>query len=74
LKPGGLFIAQTPDGAAPQARELKERWGALKPLEHLHIFNATNLEIFAKRLGFVEIKFFAPFEEADGNLVAVMMK
>jgi SAM-dependent methyltransferase len=74
LKPGGLFVAQTPDGAAPQARELKERWGALKPLEHLHIFNATNLEIFARQLGFAEIKFFPPFEEADGNLVAVMRK
>jgi hypothetical protein len=40
----------------------------------LHIFNATNLEIFAKQPGFAEIKFFAPFEEADGNLVAVMRK
>ncbi len=74
LKPGGLFVAQTPDGAAPQARDLKERWGALKPLEHLHIFNATNLEIFAKQLRFAEIKFFSPFEEADGNLLAVMRK
>jgi SAM-dependent methyltransferase len=74
LKPGGLFVAQTPDGAAPQARDLQERWGALKPLEHLHIFNAANLEIFAKQLGFAEIRFFPPFEEADGNLVAVMRK
>jgi SAM-dependent methyltransferase len=74
LKPGGLFAAQTPDGAAPQARESKEHWGALKPLEHLHIFNAVNLEIFAKQLRFAEIKFFPPFEEADGNLVAVMRK
>jgi SAM-dependent methyltransferase len=74
LKSGGLFVAQTPDGAAPQARDLKERWGALKPLEHLHIFNSTNLERLAKQLGFAEIKFFPPFEEADGNLVAVMRK
>ena len=74
LKPGGVFVSQTPDGAASQARELQERWGALKPLEHLHIFNATNLEIFAKQIDFVEIKFFPPFEEADGNLVAVMRK
>jgi SAM-dependent methyltransferase len=74
LKPGGLFVAQTPDGAALQARELKGRWGALKPLEHLHLFNAVNLEVFAKQLGFAEIKFFPPFEEADGNLVAVMRK
>ncbi len=74
LQPGGLFVAQTPDGAAPQARESKERWGALKPLEHLHIFNAANLEIFGKQLGFAEIRFFPPFEEADGNLSAVMRK
>ncbi len=74
LKSGGLFVAQTPDGATSQARELKGHWGALKPLEHLHIFNATNLEIFAKQLGFAGIKFFPPFEEADGNLVAVMRK
>jgi len=74
LKTDGLFVAQTPDGAAPQARELKERWGALKPLEHLHIFNSTNLEMFAKQLGFAEIKFFPPFEEADGNLMAIMKK
>lgn len=74
LQPGGLFVAQTPDGAAKQAEALKARWGALKPLEHLHLFNAANLEIFAKQLGFTEINFFPPFEEADGNLVAVMRK
>jgi len=74
LKPGGLFVAQTPDGSAKQAGALKERWGALKPLEHLHLFNSNNLEIFAGQLGFAEIKFFPPFEEADGNLVAVMRK
>jgi SAM-dependent methyltransferase len=74
LQPGGLFVVQTPDGAAPQAGALKERWGALKPLEHLHLFNSNNLEIFSGQLGFAEIKFFPPFEEADGNLVALMRK
>jgi len=74
LKPGGLFVVQTPDGTAKQADELKERWGALKPLEHLHLFNSNNLEIFAKQLGFAAIKFFPPFDEADGNLVAVLRK
>jgi len=74
LKPGGLFVAQTPDGAVKQAGELRERWGALKPLEHLHLFNAMNLEIFSNQLGFAGIKFFAPFDQADGNLVAVMRK
>lgn len=74
LQPGGLFVVQTPDGAAPQAGALKERWGALKPLEHLHLFNPTNLEIFAQQIGFAETKFFPPFDEADGNLVAVLRK
>jgi len=74
LKPDGLFVAQTPDGSAKQADELKDRWGALKPLEHLHLFNSNNFEIFAGQLGFAAINFFPPFEEADGNLVAVMRK
>jgi SAM-dependent methyltransferase len=74
LKPGGFFVLQTPDGTARQAAALKERWGALKPLEHLHIFNQANLEIFAKKLGFAEIGFFDPFDIADGNLVAVAKK
>ncbi len=74
LHPGGLFVAQTPDVAAQQASGLKEHWGALKPLEHLHLFNSNNLEILSQQLGFAEIKFFLPFEEADGNLVAVLRK
>ena len=74
LKTGGIFIAQTPDGGCEQARAEQARWGALKPLEHLHIFNRANLEKFAKKLGFREIAFFDPFEHADGNLVAVMKK
>jgi len=40
----------------------------------LYIFNGINLEIFAKQLGFAEIKSFSPFEEADGNLLAMMKK
>ncbi len=74
LRSGGIFIAQTPDGGCEQARVEQARWGALKPLEHLHIFNRTNLEKFAKKLGFRGIEFFDPFEHADGNLVTVMKK
>jgi SAM-dependent methyltransferase len=74
LKPGGLFVFQTPDGACVRAETLKERWGALKPLEHLQIFSKSNLELLAAKQGFREIEFFDPFEAADGNLVAVMRK
>jgi len=74
LKPGGSFVLQTPDGDDPDAENLKEKWGALKPLEHLHIFNRKNLEKLGTKLGFKEIKFFDPFERADGNFVAVLKK
>jgi len=74
LKPGGIFVAQTPDGGCEQARVERSDWGALKPLEHLHIFNRENLEKFAMKLGFLKIEFFEPFEPADGNLVAMMKK
>lgn len=74
LKPGSSFVIQTPDSECQQAKEEKEKWGALKPLEHLHIFGRKSLGMFSKQLGFKEIQFFEPFEHADGNFVAVMTK
>lgn len=74
LKPGGVFVIQTPDGDSAQAKADQSRWGALKPLEHLQLFSRKNLEIFAARHGFQQTTFFEPFEEADGNFVAVMKK
>ncbi len=74
LKPGGIFVIQTPDGTCEEAKVKKDQWGALKPLEHLHLFSSKNLEIFAKRTGFAAIQFFEPFEHADGNFVAIMRK
>lgn len=74
LKPGGAFVIQTPDAACEQAGRLGGEWGALKPLEHLHLFSADNLKSFAEQIGFVEYQPFEAFEEADGNFVAVMKK
>lgn len=74
IKPGGVFLIQTPDTACERADQEKCDWGALKPLEHLHVFNCENFTSLAKRAGFTEIKCFAPFEEADGNFVAVLRK
>ena len=72
LKPGGALVIQTPDGACAEARGSGSRWGALKPLEHLHLFNADNLATRGRGTGFTEVRRFAPFEMADGNFVAVM--
>jgi SAM-dependent methyltransferase len=74
LKHGGTFVIQTPDVASEQAETLKSGWGALKPLEHLHLFCSDNLEEFSKRIGFVDYHSFEFFDEADGNFVAVMKK
>ena len=74
LKPGGVFVIQTPDGDSRQAHRDQAHWGALKPLEHLQLFSRKNLGLFAAKHGFVSTEFSEPFEEADGNFVAVMKK
>ena len=74
LKPGGVFVIQTPDAGCDQAKDLVEKWGALKPLEHLHLFDEGNLGTFVSRAGFVDYQVREPFEDADGNFVAVMKK
>ena len=74
LKDGGAFVIQTPDGDCQQARTLECNWGALKPLEHLHLFGANNFIDFARQAGFREVTIHDAFEEADGNFVAVLKK
>lgn len=75
LKPGGSFVIQTPDVDSVQARQDGCGWEALKPLEHLHLFNLANLTKLAKRVGFSEVVGVAePFEESCGNFSAVLKK
>jgi hypothetical protein len=74
LKPGGIFIFQTPDTACSQMANDKCGWLALKPDEHLHLFNSDNLKILAEKTGFSEYTAFDAFEEADGNFCALMRK
>ena len=74
LKPGGIFIIQTPDTECPKMANDKCGWLALKPDEHLHLFKSDNLKILAEKTGFSEYKAFDAFEEADGNFCALMRK
>lgn len=74
LRPGGIFVVQTPDTACARAELEGSQWGALKPLEHLHLFNSNNLSLLSEQIGYQKVQFYAPFEEADGNLVAVFKK
>jgi SAM-dependent methyltransferase len=74
LKPGGALLIQTPDTNNSMAVELKERWGALKPREHLHLFNPKNLGLLSRKLGFKDIEVFEAFDTEDGNFAAVLRK
>jgi len=74
LRPGGVFVLQTPDAGCVQAKELGCAWGALKPLEHLHLFDRKNFVTFAEARGFRVVEVGEPFEHADGNFVAVLTK
>jgi SAM-dependent methyltransferase len=74
LKPGGILLIQTPDTDNPRAGELKAHWGALKPKEHLHLFNRKNLGLLAKKLGFKRPEIFEAFDTEDGNFAAVLRK
>lgn len=75
LKVGGAFVIQTPDAGCEQAKRGGCHWGALKPLEHLHLFNQKSLDLLARRVGFRDVQFTPkPFEDADGNFVAVLRK
>lgn len=76
LKPGGAFVIQTPDAGCEQVVSDGCAWGAMKPLEHLHLFNQENLAKLAERIGFSNVQFRnEPFEQAiHGNFVAVLHK
>lgn len=74
LKPGGKFVIQTPDVDCSQAKQLGCDWGALKPLEHLHLFGRKNFPTFAAKIGFRDISIHDPYEDADGNFIAIMYK
>lgn len=74
LRNDGAFVIQTPDIDCEQAKTLGCNWGALKPLEHLHLFGGNNFVEFAKQAGFREVSIHDAFEVADGNFVAVLKK
>ncbi|MGD8785414.1 MAG: class I SAM-dependent methyltransferase [Thioalkalispiraceae bacterium] len=74
LKKDGVFLVQTPDTECPEAAQQKCSWGALKPLEHLHLFNKHNFAQLCKSIGFTTVSTHQPFEYADGNFVAVIKK
>lgn len=51
LKPGGLLVLNTPDGASWASKILGKHWHLLVPPEHLFIFNPKNLAVFLDQAG-----------------------
>ena len=74
LKPGGIFLVQTPDAKSEVALQEKESWGAIKAFEHYQLFNMENLRTLGFRIGFREIDFHPAVDEGVGNMVAVLIK
>jgi len=75
LKKGGVFLVDTCDGSCAAAREMGPEWGELKPGEHLYIFDARNLERFARQIGFAEMELQPePLEPNSGCFLAVLRK
>ncbi len=74
LSENGRVVMQTPDISCQRAVNDGCEWGALKPMEHLHLFDASNFAMLAKKAGFSKVECFPAFEEADGNFVVVLRK
>jgi SAM-dependent methyltransferase len=56
LKPGGLFVAVTPNGKSTLHSLFKNDWRGLEPPRHLHIFTKEALLSAAKQAGFSKVK------------------
>lgn len=74
LKPGGICVIQTPDSGSDESIKHGPTWGALRPMEHLLVFNQSNLEKLVKSIGFSEFKIIPNFTYENGNLSAVLVK
>jgi 2-polyprenyl-3-methyl-5-hydroxy-6-metoxy-1,4-benzoquinol methylase len=74
LKKDGILIVQTPDSMSSMSKNLKSSWPALKKEEHLCVFNKKNYKQMMTELEFVKTSFYKPFDEADGNFVAISQK
>lgn len=54
LRPGGLFVAYTPNAAALGHAIFRRHWRGLEPPRHLYLFNASNLAQLARLAAFPE--------------------
>jgi ubiquinone/menaquinone biosynthesis C-methylase UbiE len=56
LKPGGTFVAITPNVSSMSHKLLKDAWFSLEPPRHLHMFTPQGLKRLALEAGFKEVE------------------
>lgn len=59
LKPGGIFVAVTPNASSKLHHIFKTNWRGLEPPRHLHIFTPEALLIAAKNAGLNNINIYS---------------
>lgn len=55
LKPGGIFVAVTPNASSKLHQFFKSNWRGLEPPRHLYIFTPESLSMAAKKAGFNKV-------------------
>lgn len=66
LKPGGIFVAVTPNASSKLHHIFKSSWRELDPPRHLHIFTPAALLSAAKMAGFTKIEIVSTNYSAAG--------
>lgn len=66
LKPGGRFVAVTPNADSTLHQLFKLNWRGLEPPRHLHIFSASALQLAAEKAGFSKIEIISSNYSASG--------
>ncbi len=56
LKPGGIYIIQTPNTSSLLARIMGKKWPVFTPIEHIYYFSSQNIKIFLSHYGLKVIK------------------
>jgi 2-polyprenyl-3-methyl-5-hydroxy-6-metoxy-1,4-benzoquinol methylase len=52
MKRTGMLYVSLPNIASYKAKKMKERWGSLKPAEHLFFFSPKTLKVLLEKAGF----------------------
>jgi 2-polyprenyl-3-methyl-5-hydroxy-6-metoxy-1,4-benzoquinol methylase len=65
LKPGGRFVATTPNADGLGHKKFGQHWWGLDAPRHLHVFSAASLAEVGRRGGFTNVKISSTSANAD---------